>query len=30
MVLADHDDTIPEQALFEVASAINEHPGCDA
>ena len=29
VVLADHDDTIPEQALFEVASAINEYPGCD-
>lgn len=29
VVLADHDDTIPEQALFEVASAFNEHPGCD-
>lgn len=29
IVLADHDDTLPEHALFEVAAAINAHPGCD-
>ena len=29
IVLADHDDTLPEHALFEVASAINQHPECD-
>ncbi len=29
IVLADHDDTLPEHALFEVAAAINEHPRCD-
>lgn len=29
IVLADHDDTLPEHALFEVVSAINEHPRCD-
>lgn len=29
IVLADHDDTIPEHALFEVVKAINEHPDCD-
>ncbi|MDD3252685.1 MAG: glycosyltransferase family 2 protein [Lachnospiraceae bacterium] len=29
IVLADHDDTLPEHALFEVAAAVNDHPGCD-
>lgn len=29
IVLADHDDTLPEHALFEVAAAINKHPECD-
>ncbi|MEW4411146.1 glycosyltransferase family 2 protein [Clostridium sp. AN503] len=29
IVLADHDDTLPEHALFEVAAAINDHPACD-
>ena len=29
IVLADHDDTLPPHALFEVAKAINEHPGAD-
>ncbi len=29
VVLADHDDTLPEHALFEVASAINAHPDCE-
>lgn len=29
IVLADHDDTIPEHALFEIAAAINDHPECD-
>lgn len=29
IVLADHDDTLPEHALYEVASAINGHPDCD-
>ncbi len=29
IVLADHDDTLPEYALFEVASAINDHPDCE-
>lgn len=29
IVLADHDDTLPEHALFEVAAAINDHPRCD-
>ena len=29
VILADHDDTLPEHALFEVASAINQHPECD-
>lgn len=29
VVLADHDDTLPEHALFEVAAAINDHPDCD-
>lgn len=29
IVLADHDDTLPEHALFEVAAAVNDHPACD-
>lgn len=29
IVLADHDDTLPEHALFELAAAISDHPGCD-
>lgn len=29
IVLADHDDTLPEHALYEVAAAINAHPRCD-
>lgn len=29
IILADHDDTLPEHALFEVASAVNEHPDCE-
>ena len=29
IVLADHDDTLPEHALYEVASAINKNPDCD-
>ncbi|MCD8122107.1 MAG: glycosyltransferase family 2 protein [Clostridiales bacterium] len=29
IVLADHDDTLPEHALFEVAKAIGEHPQSD-
>ncbi len=29
IVLADHDDTLPEHALYEVAAAINAHPACD-
>ena len=29
IVLADHDDTLPEHALFEVAAAIHDHPRCD-
>lgn len=29
IVLADHDDTLPEHALYEVAAAINAHPECD-
>ena len=29
MILADHDDTIPPQAFYEVAKAINKHPDCD-
>ncbi|MCD8081935.1 MAG: glycosyltransferase family 2 protein [Clostridiales bacterium] len=29
LVLADHDDTLPEHALFEVAKAICEHPQSD-
>ena len=29
IVLADHDDTIPEHALYEVAKAINDCPECE-
>lgn len=29
IVLADHDDTLPEHALYEVAAAIASHPECD-
>ncbi|MCC8060475.1 MAG: glycosyltransferase family 2 protein [Clostridiales bacterium] len=29
IVLADHDDTLPEHALYEVAAAINMHPDCE-
>lgn len=29
IVLSDHDDTLPEHALYEVAAAIGEHPDCD-
>lgn len=29
IVLADHDDTLPEHALYEVAAAIAAHPECD-
>lgn len=29
VILADHDDTIPPQAFYEVAKAINKHPDCD-
>lgn len=29
LVLADHDDTLPEYALFEVVAAINDHPQCE-
>lgn len=29
IVLADHDDTLPEHALYEVAAAINDHPQSD-
>ena len=29
IVLADHDDTLPEHALYEVAAAVNAHPECD-
>ncbi|MCI9185295.1 MAG: glycosyltransferase family 2 protein [Lachnospiraceae bacterium] len=28
ILLADHDDTLPEHALYEVAAAINAHPDC--
>ncbi len=28
IVLADHDDTLPEHALYEVAAAVNAHPEC--
>ena len=26
IVLADHDDTLPPHALYQVVKAINEHP----
>lgn len=29
IVLADHDDTLTPDALYECALAINNHPGCD-
>lgn len=29
IVLADHDDTLPEHALYEVAAAIAAYPECD-
>ena len=29
IVLADHDDRMTENALYECAKAINENPGCD-
>ena len=29
IILADHDDTLPEHALYEVAAAVNAHPECD-
>lgn len=29
IVLADHDDTLTPDALYECARAINEHPECD-
>ncbi|MDO4267735.1 MAG: glycosyltransferase family 2 protein [Eubacteriales bacterium] len=29
VILADHDDTLPEHALYEVAAAVNSHPECD-
>ncbi len=29
IILADHDDTLTENALYEVAAAINAHPGAD-
>lgn len=29
LVLADHDDTLPEHALFEVVAALNDHPQCE-
>ena len=29
IVLADHDDTLPEHALYEMAKAMGEHPECD-
>ena len=28
LVLADHDDTLTPDALYEVVKAVNEHPGC--
>lgn len=28
LVLADHDDTLPAHALYEVAAAVNSHPDC--
>ena len=29
IVLADHDDTMTPDALYECAKVLNEHPGCD-
>ena len=29
VILADHDDTLPPHAFYEVVKAISEHPGCD-
>lgn len=29
IVLADHDDTLTKNALYECAKVINENPGCD-
>ncbi len=29
IILADHDDTLPEHALYEIAAAIQAHPECD-
>ncbi|MCB7319588.1 glycosyltransferase family 2 protein [Lacrimispora sp. 210928-DFI.3.58] len=29
VILADHDDTLPSHAFYEVAKAVNEHPDCD-
>lgn len=29
VILADHDDTLPPHAFYEVAKAVNEHPDCD-
>ena len=28
VILADHDDTLPPHAFYEVVKAIHEHPGC--
>ena len=28
VILADHDDTLPPHAFYEVAKAVNEHPDC--
>ena len=28
VILADHDDTIPPHAFYEVAKTVNEHPDC--
>ena len=29
IILADHDDTVPPDALWECARELHEHPGCD-
>ena len=29
ILFADHDDTMPEQALYEIAKTITEHPACE-
>ena len=29
VILADHDDTLPEHAFYEVVKAVNEHPDCE-